>query len=196
MDQDSLQSALRAALDRSARTREVLRDLLPEQDPLVATSKLASNSYYLNQDILESLQAISNPLANSYLQIIAEFEDESRITWDGTAHQIRELLRKLLDLLAPTNLVEQQVGYKQEMGLSGPTQKQRVKYILAVKGGGSKQQAVVQNIALIEDKIGNLVRDTYQRASDAAHRSKDKTEAFRILRYFEAFAYDLLNIGT
>lgn len=194
MDQRSLLLNIRGALDRAASAREALRDFTPEYDPLAATAKLTSGSYYMNQDILEALREISVPLANSYLQIIAEFEDDSRITWDGTAHQIRELLRKLLDLLAPTDLVEKQNWYKEGDGLSGPTQKQRVKYILSIKNAGSKEQAVVQNIVLIEDKIGNLVRDTYQRASDAAHRSKDKTEAFRILRYFEAFAYDLLNI--
>jgi hypothetical protein len=35
----------------------------------------------------------------------------------------------------------------------------------------------------------------YGRASDAAHRSKSKAEAFKILRYFHAFAYDLLDIN-
>lgn len=194
MEQHPLLLSIRAALDRTASAREGLKAFTPEYDPLAATAKLTSASYYMNRDILEALREVSMPLANSYLQIIAEFEDDGRITWDGTAHQIRELLRKLLDSLAPTNLVEKQGWYKEGDGLSGPTQKQRVKYILSIKSAGSKEQAVVQNIVLIEDKIGNLVRDTYQRASDAAHRSKDKTEAYRILRYFEAFAYDLLNI--
>lgn len=185
---------IRLALSRSAATRESLRRFAPEHDPLSVTAKRSAASYYMNLDLHVALGEMSTPLANSYLQIIAEFEDDSRITWDGTAHQIRELLRKILDMLAPTCSIEKESWYKQAKGLAGPTQKQKVQYILLKKNAGSKERAVVHNVALIEDKIGNLVRDTYQRASDAAHRSKDKAEAYRILRYFEAFMYDLLNI--
>ena len=42
--------------------------------------------------------------------------------------------------------------------------------------------------------IGDLVRATYTRASDAAHRTKDRREVRRIVRYFEAFAHDLLDL--
>ena len=155
----------------------------------------AAKSLYIDQRLLDALREIAEPLANSYLQIIADFEDAGRISWAGTAHEIRELLRKLLEELAPTDEVKTQPWFKQEANTSGPTQKQRVKYILAAQNGDSKQQKVAQDIELIEDKIGALVRDVYGRASDAAHRSKSKGEAFKILRYFEAFAYDLLDVG-
>lgn len=153
-----------------------------------------TKSYYANSSILQALQPMSGSLANSYIQIIADFEDEQRVSWAGTAHEIRELLRKILEYLAPTEKVQAEPWFKQIANTSGPTQKQRVKYILLTRKKDSKQSKVTQDIAIIDDKVGELVRDVYGRASDAAHRSKDKAEAFKILRYFEAFAYDLLDL--
>jgi hypothetical protein len=43
--------------------------------------------------------------------------------------------------------------------------------------------------------IAGLIRDTYSRASDAAHTLKGRREAKKLLKYFEAFAHDLLNLG-
>lgn len=143
---------------------------------------------------MDALFKISDAMGNSYLQITADFQDESRLTWDGTAHAIRELLRKLLEHLAPNDQVLTQVWYKQETGTAGPTQKQRVRYILEQHKSDSKRKQVVANIDMIDTMIGSLIRDVYGRASDAAHRSKDKTEAYRVLRYFDAFAHDLLNL--
>lgn len=42
--------------------------------------------------------------------------------------------------------------------------------------------------------IENIVKATYDRASDAAHRFKGKREVSRIFRYFNTFAIDLLDI--
>ncbi|MFZ2169953.1 MAG: hypothetical protein WAW61_10000 [Methylococcaceae bacterium] len=62
-------------------------------------------------------------------------------------------------------------------------------------GAGSKEREVVEQVVKLESMIEDLVRSTYARASDAAHRFKPKTEVVRVLRYFEAFAYDLLNLN-
>jgi hypothetical protein len=182
---------LKSATKSSALARQSVSNLtLPPDYKTVPNA--GRKSYYLNQEILNALRSISDSLANSYFQITRDFDDENRISWAGTAHEIRELLRKILEYLAPTKAVITQPWYQKLPSVSGPTQKQRVRYILSLKNGDSKQQKVVQDIDIINDKIGELVRDVYGRASDAAHRSKSKTEAFKILRYFEAFAYDLL----
>lgn len=196
MNNATVLAVAREAAARARATQQAVASLTLSGDnqasPLAAK---AVASLYHDPKISAALKKIAEPLANSYLQIIADFEDETRLSWAGTAHEIRELLRKILEQLAPAQDVEVQAWYKQESGISGPTQKQRVKHILTNQGGDSKQQKVAQDIELIEDKIGILVRDVYGRASDAAHRSKSKAEAFKILRYFEAFAYDLLDIS-
>jgi hypothetical protein len=197
MKKDSLLTAIAGAAARADAARQAVNNLtIPDDEHTSAKSAdAAAKSLYVDNALLGALKAIAEPLANSYLQIIADFEDTGRISWAGTAHEIRELLRKILEHLAPTEEVQKQRWFKQEPNTSGPTQKQRVKYILATQGGDSKQQKVAAGVDVLEDKIGTLVRDVYGRASDAAHRSKSKAEAFKILRYFHAFAYDLLNIN-
>jgi len=145
-------------------------------------------------EIYTALLAISEPLARSYVQVKNDLKDETRCSWAGTAHEIRELLATLLREMAPDDAVASQPWYKQDSNTSGPTQKQRVRYIMEHQKAGSKQAEVVQEVGNIEEMICNVVRAMYSRASDAAHRFKDRREVNRIMRYFDTFAVDLLNL--
>jgi len=144
-------------------------------------------------EIEVALGKLSQPLALSYAQARADLEGD-RITWVSIAHEIREVLRQMLDILAPDTKVMQQNGYKQEPNTKGPTQKQRAVYILRQRGAGSSEEDMIKKIDLVEELISGLVRDTYTRASVAAHGQKDRKEAQRLLKYFDAFAHDLLNL--
>ena len=145
-------------------------------------------------NIHEALMKISPELANSYLQVIFDLQKTDRISWAGTAHEIREVLATLLRELGPDVEVSKQSWYKQNPETTGPTQKQRVKYIVQKNKSGSKEKDVIGQIDILDERIAILVRSTYNRASDAAHRFKPKQEVTRILKYFEAFALDLLNL--
>jgi hypothetical protein len=145
-------------------------------------------------NLYQALAAVSAPLAASYAQVREDLEDEERVSWAGTAHEVRELLATLLRELAPDKLVTATSWYRQEPDTNGPTHRQRTRFVLERQGAGSKQTAVVDEMDVLHEKIGGLVRATYARASDAAHRMKGRTEARRIFRYFEAFAHDLLNL--
>jgi hypothetical protein len=90
--------------------------------------------------------------------------------------------------------VRAQPWYIQEHNVAGPTHKQKTRYILEQRGAGSKEQEVVQQVETIEAMVGNLLRASYSRASDAAHRFKSHKEARRLLNYFIAFAHDLLDV--
>jgi len=65
---------------------------------------------------------------------------------------------------------------------------------MRTRSAGSKEQQVAEQVDVMEDRMGNLVRATYTRVSDAAHRTKDRREVRRIVRYFEVFAHDLLDL--
>lgn len=147
-----------------------------------------------NDKLYLALKEKSESLANSYAQVKIDIESDNRFSWAGTAHEIREILATLLRLLAPDNVVTTQSWYKTDSNTSGATQKQRVIYILKSRNSGTNEKDVLEQITGIEDMIGNLVRSTYSRASDAAHRFKERQEVRKILRYFDAFAYDLLNL--
>ena len=137
---------------------------------------------------------MSEPLASKYAQVKLDVGTTDRLSWSGSAHEIREVLRGLLETLAPNQAVATELWYVQDESMSGPTPKQRVRYILRTRGSGSKEQKVAEQVDVMEDKIGDLVRATYTRASDVAHQTKDRREVRRIVRYFEAFAHDLLDL--
>jgi hypothetical protein len=145
-------------------------------------------------DIYDALSHISETLANSYAQIRKDLQDTNRLSWAGTAHEIREVLSTILRMLAPDEAVTSRPWYQQDPNTSGPTQKQRVRYILQMRGAGSKERAVAEQVVDLDEMIENLVRATYSRASNAAHRFKNRDEVLRVLRYFDAFAQDLLNL--
>lgn len=177
-------------------TRKALETLEtgPAPSPISNDSRELSARQYIRSDIYYALMDIAEPLAKKYAQVKLDVETDDRLSWSGSAHEIREVLRGLLETLAPNISVTAQVWYAQEKNISGPTHKQRVRYILRMRDAGSKEQRVAEQADIMEDKIGNLVRATYTRASDAAHRTKDRTEVRRIVRYFEAFAHDLLDL--
>lgn len=175
---------------RVQRTRSAIESLNVES-PSRSSSRIAERK---KSNLYQALLEVSEPLALSYAQVRADLEDRERTSWAGTAHEIRELVSTMLRLLAPDHEVTVQPWYKQEPKTSGPTQKQRVRYVLQQQDAGSKRREVVEEVDIIEAKIAGLVRATYSRASDAAHRMKGRTEAMRVFRYYEAFAHDLLNL--
>ena len=159
------------------------------------TKKQIVNLNDVENNIYLALQVVSESLANSYFQIKTDISTPERLSWAGTAHEIRQLLSTLLETLAPENEVIKQNWYKQDQQTKGPTQKQRTHYILLKNNLGSKEQEVAENVENIDAWIETLVRASYSRASDAAHRFKNFKEVVRILRYFEAFAQDLLDLS-
>lgn len=186
---------LRGAQGRVTRTRNALEVLGVDPAPGTAPAgEPGATAQHVRNDIYEALLDVSEPLANKYVQAKTDLETPGRLSWSGSAHEIREVLRGLLEALAPDEEVTTQSWYKQDKQTPGPTQKQRVRYVLQERGAGSKEQKVAEKVDVIEDWVGDLARATYTRASDAAHRTKDPKEVRRIVRYFEAFAHDLLDL--
>jgi hypothetical protein len=85
--------------------------------------------------ILDTLCNLSSVLGNGYRQVLMDLADEQRVSWAGTAHELRQVLSSLLHILAPNEAVIAAPWYKQVSGTSGPSQAQRVKFILKQKVG-------------------------------------------------------------
>jgi hypothetical protein len=181
-----------ADLQSAERKVEITRDALKEL-PFSKGRTLRHKRVLQPNDVENALRTLSEPLALSYAQARADLESE-RITWVSVAHEIREVLRQMLDLLAPDERVQKQSWYKQQPDTKGPTQKQRALYILRKRNATSSEEDMIKKIDLVEELISTLVRDTYTRASVAAHGQKDRKEAQRLLKYFDAFAHDLLDL--
>jgi len=146
------------------------------------------------QELTIALGKVSTTLADSYYQVKRDIESNERKSWAGTAHEIREILANLLRYLAPDDQVLAQKWFKKETESGKPSQKQRVIYILQNRGSSSRSIEVVQKVEILDEMVGKLVRSKYDRASDAAHTFETKKEVVKLLRYFEAFTHDLLDL--
>src|SRR5262249_29121066 len=74
-----------------------------------------------HQRILDMLKKICPSAALSYEQALRDLSDTARKSWRGTAVELREALREVLDVLAPDEDVKGQSGFKLEPDADGPT---------------------------------------------------------------------------
>jgi len=141
--------------------------------------------------IVETLRDICPSAAASYDQAVRDLADMSRVSWRGTANELREALRETLDLLAPDEEVAAGPGFKAEDGQKRPTYRQKARYILKSRGAsGNQLQAPEDAITGID----SLVRSVYTRSNVSAHAKSEQVEVRRILGYVRAVLCDLLEL--
>jgi hypothetical protein len=134
--------------------------------------------------------------AASYEQALRDIFHGGRISWRGTASELREVLREVMDHLAPDDKVRASPGFKLEPGLLGPTQKQKVRYILRARRSSSAVVAVAEgSLDTVEEAVAALARSTYQRGSESAHVGSTGKEVRNLKRYVEALLAELLEIA-
>jgi hypothetical protein len=168
-------------------------DYLAALDEIHSSASSTFTQVALEPEIFEALMKVDAALGRSYEQIISDLNDENRKSWKGTANELRETLSNHLRNLAPDDEVVKEPGYIQDQSRSGPTQKQRVKYILGKRKAGSKEVEVAKEVDMFEDRIGGFIRKFYDRASNSAHRPAERKELLKIHGYFVAFMRDLLD---
>ena len=86
-------------------------DLLGTTISQITTNKKIT---FEGNDIHEALKSLSPILANSYAQIKSDMIDAERISWAGTAHEIRQIVVTMLQILAPDDEVKAQKNFKLE----------------------------------------------------------------------------------
>jgi hypothetical protein len=132
--------------------------------------------------------------AISYQQVIADISN-SRVSYKGSIAELREVLREVLDYLAPDVDVLTVPGFKLEKDRSGPTMKQKVRFILKNrKKTASAIDAPENAAALVDEGIAKLARATYDRGSLSAHTTASREEAMSIKRYLDSVLCELLEI--
>jgi hypothetical protein len=142
------------------------------------------------QKIISTLAAMLPAAAESFKQVIVDINDSSRASFRGTAAELREVLREVVDHLAPDDAVMGAQGFQLEKGRAGPTMRQKVRFVIKSRGRGS-------STATAEDALAGadaLVRSLYNRGSAATHSAKEKAEVLKIRGYTEAILVDLLEI--
>lgn len=147
--------------------------------------------------IIRTLEALMPSAAASYQQAILDLKIDKRFSWRGPATDLREVLRETLDHLAPDKEVEAQSVYKQEADTKGPTMKQKVRYILSMRGINRSTSATTENAVLtVDSMLGSFVRSVYTRSSVSTHTPTDKNEVIRIHNLVRVALCELLEIPT
>jgi len=145
--------------------------------------------------ILEMLRKICPSAAVSYEQALCDLSDTTRKSWRGTAVEFREALREVLDLLAPTEDVRRQPGFKLEPDADGPTMKQKAVFILKSRRPKDPQiKSFADALDVVEESIGKFVRSVYTRSSLAVHVPHSADEAKKIRNYVSLVLAELLEI--
>jgi hypothetical protein len=148
-----------------------------------------------DEKIIETLKGLVPAAALSYQQAIADLADDSRVSFRGPALELREALRETLDYLAPDKDVTESPGYKQEPERSGPTMKQKVRFIRTARGLSKSSGAVPEQTATtVDELVGSLTRSVYDMSSVATHVAKERKAVIRIKLYVVAVLHEMLEI--
>jgi hypothetical protein len=132
----------------------------------------------------------------SYEQACWDLRDDSRRTYRGAAAELREVLREVLDHLAPDGDVTKQRDFKLEQDQKRPTMKQKVRFILASRGKGKSLTATAENsTSLVEERVGALARSVYERSSLSTHVGATRQEVQQIKAYVDVVLGELLEIA-
>jgi predicted nuclease with RNAse H fold len=133
--------------------------------------------------------------ARSYQQAIKDLTDADRLSFRGTASELREALREVLDHLAPDDAVMKVRGFQLDPKRSAPTMKQKVRFILRARKEGSRATETAETAAeAVDGIIASLARSTYDTGSVATHISGERRSVVQLKRYVEAVLSHLLEL--
>jgi Predicted pPIWI-associating nuclease len=145
--------------------------------------------------ILKTLQDTVPSAGLSYRQVCIDLAADDRVSFRGTANELREALRELLNHLAKDEDVQKQTGFKLESGQTKPTMRQKVRFILRARGVSATAAEVPGNaVSLAEEIIGKLTRSAYNRSSLSTHVSTDRGEVRQMKMYVDGVLAELLEI--
>jgi hypothetical protein len=204
---EEIDGALQAILQLASATREKdaylgqIRELTPYL--LEATVGLmkarGASRLVLSQTeraILETLSKMLPAASASYEQALRDILQGARLSWRGTAAELREVLREVLDHLAPDKEVTVAPGFQMEHGQTSPTQKQKVRFILRARRSSRAVVAVAEaSLATVDEAVAALVRSTYQRGSASTHVATSGSEIRNLKGYVDALLAELLEVG-
>lgn len=175
-------------------------DLAVASHALASTVELRPSSMSYSQAeqlIIKTLDDLLPSAAHSYRQGVQDLNSGvMRFSYRGSACELREALRETLDLLAPDEEIAKQSWFKLEPNCTGPTMKQKVRFILSYRGKSKAQRALAEkSVDLVENLCGDIARAVYTRASISTHVQTTKQEVQQMKRYLDAVLFDVLEIG-
>lgn len=204
---NEMQSLLQLAQGRNAKTSyvKVLRSIGGQRSPLASLRerRLGEAAVRAPQGrgshsdaerrIFATLKAMLPDAAASYEQAIIDLRGGARLSWRGTAVEFREVVREVLDHLAPDDAMTKEPGFQLEKGRIAPTMKQKASFVLRSRGlSGTSRKAPQDAIAVVDELTASFVRSTYERGSASTHGAPQKQEVERLKMYVDTVLIELL----
>lgn len=155
-----------------------------------------------DKEVAAKLEALDADLAQSYSQVGTDIMDDARLSFRGTAAELREVLTDVLHTLAPTEKVQATDWYKEARRSGGrkeptPTRAERTRFILRSRALGSAVSDNAESyMETVEERLGDLVNATYRRGSAATHVGAEREELVALLPYVNALLRELLPRAT
>jgi hypothetical protein len=169
-----------------------LEFLIGTESPLPANRPQPSG---VEAAILRTLRTLLPRTASSYEQVLRDIQDTGRVSYRGVAADLREVVREVLDHLAPDADVMGSAGFRLEQGQKGPTMRQKVNFILrARKVGDSARQTALESIEHINENAGLVGRAVYSRGAADVHSAKPREEVLNFKGYADAVLAELLEV--
>jgi len=145
--------------------------------------------------IIETVAALVPTAGLSYRQAISDLADDSRVSFRGPATELREVLREVLDHLAPDAEVAKGPNFQFEAGQKKPTMKQKVRFILRARGQASNATAASEKAAeTVELMVGGIARSIYDLGSVVTHVAGERQTVVQLKRYVEVVLSHLLEL--
>lgn len=199
---DSLQDLLRLAQNVNRKSSYLKKIKAIEYAANELSIKEISKSYknvivhQTESILLTTIEAISPIAALSYKQAVLDLNDKNeRISYRGTASELREALREVLDILAKDEDVMSDKGFKLEQNQTRPTMKQKVRYILKNRNlNDTKRLPTEKSTEMVDELIGQMTRAVYNRASLSTHVETTKTEVVKVKNYVDIVLHEILEI--
>jgi hypothetical protein len=146
--------------------------------------------------MLNTLASLLPSCAASYEQALRDIAQGARVSWRGTATELRETLREVMDHFAPDEKVSGAPGFQPEVGQTRPTQRQKVRYILKARRSSGAAVAVAEaSLETVDVSVAALARSTYQRGSVSTHVGTTGKEIKNLKRYIDALLAELLEVS-
>jgi hypothetical protein len=149
----------------------------------------------IETQILATLRRLLPSAALSYEQALLDLRGGPRLSYRGTAVELREALRETLDHLAPDADVMRAPGFKLEKDASRPTMKQKAAFILKARGAVSGAISTPKDaIQRVEDASASLARSVYTRGSVSTHVATTREEVLTMKPYVDGVLAELLQV--
>jgi hypothetical protein len=148
----------------------------------------------IESKITKTLQEILPSAALSYDQACRDLGND-RSSYRGTAVELREALREVLDRLAPDEDVKKVVGFKPETQNGAPSMRQKARYILKARDiPETSAKAPEDAVSVVEEAAASLVRSTYQLGSLGTHIKAERGRIQQLKMYVDTVLCEMLKI--